>query len=41
MYAALSSLENHTQFHTKMGEVFSDQKGPKPLLMIVGDRDKV
>ena len=26
-----SSLENHTRFQTKMGKVFSDQKGPKPL----------
>ena len=26
-----SSLENHTRFHTKMGKVFSDQKGPKLL----------
>ena len=26
-----SSLENHTQSQTKMGKVFSDQKGPKPL----------
>ena len=26
-----SSLENHTRFHAKMGKVFSDQKGPKPL----------
>ena len=26
-----SSLENHTRFQTKMGKVFSDQKGPKTL----------
>ena len=26
-----SSLENHTRFQTKMGKVFSDQKGPKSL----------
>ena len=24
-----SSLKNHTRFQTKMGKVFSDQKGPK------------
>ena len=26
-----SSLKNHTRFQTKMGKVFSDQKGPKTL----------
>ena len=26
-----SSLENHTQFQTKIGKGFSDQKGPKTL----------
>ena len=26
-----SSLKNYTRFQTKMGKVFSDQKGPKPL----------
>ena len=24
-----SSVKNHTRFQTKMGKVFSDQKGPK------------
>ena len=28
---SLCSLENHTRFQTKMGKVFSDQKGPKHL----------
>ena len=30
-----SSLENHTRLHTKMGKVFSDQKGPNPHPSII------
>ena len=31
MYAPVVPSKNHTRFQTKMGKVFSDQKGPKPL----------
>ena len=31
MYAQVVPSKNHTRFQTKMGKVFSDQKGPKPL----------
>ena len=31
MYAPEVPSKNNTRFHTKMGKVFSDQKGPKPL----------
>ena len=31
MYVPVVPSKNHTRFQTKMGKVFSNQKGPKPL----------
>ena len=31
MYALIVPSRNHTRFQTKIGKVFSDQKGPKAL----------